>query len=152
MRETARRLEQSFERIAATRMRGLPFVNPALRVELVGLTEWNGEGIAVLVTPWAINAILIPGPGKWTSLPPGAERFAELPAGRFRFISARDEDAGEFHACSLFSATLGFEDHEAARIAARAALQALLTPGMEPARPLTRRDFLRGAARAGHAD
>ena len=153
MREIARRLEESFRRIAVTRMAGLPFVNPQLRVEVVGLTEWDGRGIAVLVTPWAINVIVIPGEGKWQSLPQGAECFLDLPAGRMRFIAARDDAAGEYLSCSLFSFTLGFADHRAARTVAFEAREALFqSDGGMPRPAVSRRDFLRGNLRAGHAD
>ena len=146
MNEVARRVEAAFERIARTRMAGLPFVNPALRVELVGLREWGGQWIGVLVTPWSINVLALPGRGPWTSLAAGAERFVDLPAGRFRFIAAAEESIGEYHACSLFSPALEFRDHEAARAAASAALAALLDPAASGEAPpgLSRREFLRG--------
>lgn len=155
MAERLAALACAFERIAQTRMAGLPFVNPRLRVEAVGPRDWEGHRLAVLVTPWSINAVLVPGAGPWPSLPRGAERFVDLPGGRFRFIAAADEEAGEYHACSLFSPALEFADHDAAREAAAAALAALLGDAAfsEPARAargVSRRDFLR--ARAGGGD
>ena len=157
MRETARRLEAAFETIARTRMAGLAFVNPALRVECVGLREWQGQRIGILVTPWSINVVLLPGTGAWPALAAGAERFVELPAGRYRFIAGADASVGEYHACSLFSPALEFADHEAARSAAAAALAALFDPATAgegaPAAGLSRREFLRGRReKASHGD
>jgi [NiFe] hydrogenase assembly HybE family chaperone len=153
MPEAAGRLAAAFTRIERTRMQGLPFLNAALRVEAVGFRPWEGQWIGVLVTPWCMNVVLLPGEGEWTPLPPGGERFADLPAGRFRFIAGHDEELGEYHACSLFSPALEFADHEAARATAIAALEALFAApetaapadASGPARlPPSRRDFLRG--------
>ena len=158
MNEATRRIEAAFENIARTRMAGLPFVNPALRVEAVGFSEWQGQLLGVLVTPWSINVVLLPGKGPWPALAPGAERFVDLPAGRFRFIAGADEALGEYHACSLFSPALQFTDHETARATAAAALAALRDPATaagEAAQPagLSRRDFLHGRRpESSHAD
>jgi [NiFe] hydrogenase assembly HybE family chaperone len=148
MNEGVRRLEVAFENIARMRMAGLPFLNPELRVEAVGFREWEGQWIGVLVTPWSINVVLLPGSGPWPHLGAGAERFIDLPAGRFRFIAATDPGLGDYHACSLFSPALEFTSHAAARATAEAALAALFDAGTSderaPAAPLSRRDFLRG--------
>lgn len=145
MADVATRLEDAFVRIERTRMQGLPFLNPALRVEAVGFRPWNGQWIGVLVTPWCVNVVLLPGEGEWPSLAAGGERFADLPAGRFRFIAGHDEALGEYHACSLFSPALEFTDHESARATAAAALEALFAePESAPRATPSRRDFLRG--------
>lgn len=155
MPEAVERLARAFERIERTRMQGLPFLNPALRVEAVGFRAWNGQQVGILLTPWCMNLVLLPGEGEWTPLPQGGERFADLPGGRFRFIAGHDEEAGEYHACSLFSPALEFTDHASARATAVAALEAVFDAGeaaakAAPART-SRRDFLRGRI-AGGAD
>jgi [NiFe] hydrogenase assembly HybE family chaperone len=146
--EIARRIEAAFERVARTGMAGMPFLNPALRVEAVGFRVWEGHWLGVLVTPWSINILLLPRSGEWPHLAAGAERFVELPAGRYRFVSGRDADLGEYHSCSLFSPALEFADHAAARATAAAALDVLLDTGtaQQPkvAHAFSRRDFLRG--------
>jgi [NiFe] hydrogenase assembly HybE family chaperone len=161
----AARLEAAFTRIWKTRMEGLPFLNPALRVEAVGFRAWQGEWLGALVTPWSVNLVLLPGDGAWTALPPGGERVATLPAGRFPFVAGADDELGEYHACSLFSPALAFVDHDAARATAEAALAALFdaahAPGPDAFQPsraaeadaVTKRDFLRGRfARRSHGD
>lgn len=157
MSEVARRLEAAFGQIARTRMAGLPFLNPRLHVEAVGFREWEGQWMGVLVTPWSINLVLLPGSGAWPRLPAGAERFVDLPAGRFRFHAAFDATLGEYHACSLFSPALEFADHEAARATAEAALRAIHDPagarqGAPNAGGLSRRAFLRGRPSEAMAD
>jgi [NiFe] hydrogenase assembly HybE family chaperone len=148
MSEGARRLEVAFENIARTRMAGLPFLNPQLRVEAVGFREWEGQWIGVLITPWSMNVVLLPGAGPWPRVAPGIERSVDLPAGRFRFIAATDPGLGDYHACSLFSPALEFASHAAARATAEAALVALFDAGngaeVAPPAPVSRRDFLRG--------
>ena len=158
MPESLRRLEAAFEQVARTSMAGLAFVNPRLRVEAVGFREWRGERLGVLVTPWSINLVLLPGAGEWPPLAHGAQRFVDLPAGTFRFIAGAVEGFGDYHACSLFSPALEFADQAAARATAAAAIVALLdsaTPLPDAPRPgLSRRDFLRGgrAQASPHAD
>ncbi len=175
--DPASRLHEAFEQVSRTRMAGLPFVNAALRVEVVGMRDWEGHWLCVLVTPWSMNLVLLPGGAAWPALPDGGERFVALPAGRFRFIANRDPLCGEYHACSLFSPVLQFADHESARATAEAALMALfdaanaptpaqyaagtaieapaadaVTPSRAPA-PLSKRDFLRGRfAGTDHVD
>lgn len=162
------RLEAVFTRIWRTRMEGLPFLNPNLRVQAVGFRPWGGDWLGALVTPWSVNLVLLPGDGPWTSLPVGGERIVALPAGRFRFIAGHDEDLGEHHACSLFSPAQEFGEHETARAVAEASLAALfdashdriadaeaVNAGLEEAHParVSKRDFLKGRVRgSGRAD
>jgi [NiFe] hydrogenase assembly HybE family chaperone len=165
----ASRLEAAFTRIWRTRMQGLAFLNPNLRVEAVGFRPWQGQWLGALVTPWSVNLVLLPGEGAWESLAVGAERFVAMPAGRYRFIAGRDEELGEHHACSLFSPATEFADHETARAVAEAALDALFDAGNaegkagegdgasggEGATPakISKRDFLRGRfSGANHGD
>jgi [NiFe] hydrogenase assembly HybE family chaperone len=150
------RIEQAYEAIHGVRMRGLPFVNPRVRVEAVGFRTWEGQWLGALVTPWSLNLVLVPGEGPWTTLAAGAERFVDFPAGRFRFIAGREATLGESHTCSLFSPVLEFADHEAARLTAQAAMAGLFDtalPGRGAPAPLSKRDFLRGRFTGpGHAD
>jgi len=161
------RLEAAF-RATATRMEGLGFVNPALRIEAVGFAPWEGHWLGVMVTPWAINLMLLPhDTALWQPLRAGDKRHYEFPAGDYEFIGARDPAAGEYQMCSLFSPVLQFTDHDTARITAMVARRALLdvrtadyeeaeqpSPSDETpvtkAAPPSRRDVLRG--RGSHGD
>ena len=123
------RLERAFAKIHAERMDGVPILNPRLQVEVVGTRDWNGDGLAVLVTPWFINLMLLPGSEEraqaWRALTLGSSVPHRLPAGRFDFLVSEEDQIGRYQMCSLFSPVLEFEDQEAARIAGRAALEAL---------------------------
>lgn len=158
----AARVQAAFERIRHQRMQGMPFVNEALRVEMVGLRRWRGLWLGVLVTPWFMNLLLLPdrdaggdaaSTPDWPSVPVGATAAFDFPAARLAFISARETGAGEYLACSLFSPMFEFADHESARQTAQACLAALfdagaVTPAESGPKPIaetvTKRDFLRG--------
>jgi len=175
------RLESAF-RVVAQRMTGLGFVNPALVVEAVAFAPWNGHWLGVLVTPWFMSLTLVPrDPAAWEPLALGEKRRYAFPAGQYEFIGARDDAAGEFQQCSLFSPLLEFEDHATARLVAELAREALfdadnaevaampvanLSPAAAPttapgplaqlqeqaAAPLSKRDFLRGRFLPGERD
>ena len=156
-------LEAAFQDIYAQRMQGLPFVNEALQVEAVGFRRWEGRWLGVLITPWFMNLVLLPdAPGEWRSLPVRGDTSYAFPAGVFDFIGGFEPAIGEFQSCSLFSPVFEFQQHEAARATAEAALEALFDagaragaegPGTAPeerAKPpptttsVSKRDFLRG--------
>ena len=159
-------LEQAFSAVAQ-RMKGLGFVNPALRVQAVGFEPWEGHWLGVMVTPWSINLMLLPrDPAAWHPVRAGEKRRYDFPAGRFDFIDAVDAMVGEYRMCSLFSPALEFEDHAAAALVAKLAREALFDPAHAapadvPARDestpgpqvqieeqvnasMSKRDFLRG--------
>lgn len=154
------RLCEVFEKIGSTRMQGLPFLNPALRVEAVGFHPWQGFWLGVMVTPWLMNLMLLPRESeRWPKAARGERLHYQFPAGNYDFIMAHDETVGEYMMCSLLSPVQQFEDHETARQVAEFALKALLesdaaaTPGEEKpqatlqekmAKPMSKRDFLRG--------
>ncbi|MDZ7653907.1 MAG: [NiFe]-hydrogenase assembly chaperone HybE [Burkholderiaceae bacterium] len=119
-------LERVFAEIHATRMQGLPFVNPALRVEAVGFRRWDGRWLGVLITPWFMNLMLVPdADAGWHHVRYGDSVSYALPAGVFEFISAREPLLGDYQSCSLFSPVFEFADPDGARATAVAALAAL---------------------------
>jgi [NiFe] hydrogenase assembly HybE family chaperone len=122
------RLEAGY-RAAHERIRGLPFVNPALRVEAVAFAPWEDRWLGVLVTPWCMNLVLAPrARAAWQPLAQGVEGRYTFPAGAYVFIGAADPIAGEHQICSLFSPVLQFDDHDSARLVAILAREALLDP------------------------
>lgn len=134
-------LESTFRTVYADRMRGLAFVNAAVRVEAIAFAPWKGYWLGVMLTPWSMNLVLMPrNAAAWRTLPPGEKRRYTFPAGSFDFISARSDGIGEYLTCSLFSPVLEFADHETARLTATAARAALfdatnLEPTDIPLRP-----------------
>ena len=166
----AARVQATFEQVRRERMAGLPFVNEALRVELVGLRRWRGLWLAVLVTPWFMNLMLLPGDdapqaedsASWPAVRTGEYASFSFPAGIMSFIAGREAGLGQYLSCSLFSPMFEFTDHETARQTAQACLAALFDPAaaVPPAAesspqaapaPLSKRDFLRGRWRPATA-
>lgn len=145
--DPSRRLESAFRSVHENRMRGLAFVNPALRVEAIGFTPWKHYWLGVMLTPWSMNLLLAPrDTAVFRALPAGEKRRCRFPAGDFDFIAAADQHIGEYFVCSLFSPVLEFVDHESACATARLALAAMLDPALDPSRapPISRRDLLFG--------
>jgi [NiFe] hydrogenase assembly HybE family chaperone len=123
------RLEDAF-RATATRMSGLGFVNPALRVEAVAFAPWDGHWLGVLVTPWSINLLLLPRDRSlWRTVRAGDKQRYAFPAGDYDFIAAMDPVVGEYQMCSLFSPAMEIEDHATARMVAQLARAALFDAG-----------------------
>jgi [NiFe] hydrogenase assembly HybE family chaperone len=148
------RLKNAFQDIAETRMAGLPILNPGLTVETVGFRLWQGEWIGVLVTPWFMNLMCLPGPDAAAeTAPSGSTRRRTLPGGEFEFLTANDERVGDYLSCSLFSPMHDFQDMASALEVAEAIIHELFKqPAEVPdapagiadrlAQPVNRRGFL----------
>lgn len=157
--DIAQRLTSTFQRVHDERMRGLPILNPSLRVQVVGACSFEGDWIGVLVTPWCMNLVLVPGPDS-ANRPGtvGVKQALRLPAGALEMIGSEEADIGPFGACSLYSPMGGFADQESAVETAERILAALLDPeppsvepGPSPRRPgVSRRSLLRGVFGAGY--
>jgi [NiFe] hydrogenase assembly HybE family chaperone len=139
--DPTRSVEETFGRIWRERMAGLPILNPALRVEAVGLQRWNGHWLGVLITPWALSVLLLPeDPAAWVSMPPQQRRFVRFPFGDLAFLGGDEPGLGEYQTCSLFSPMNAFATQEEARETARASLAGLLAPSPAAAKPVPARE------------
>ncbi len=119
------RLEKVFGDIAATRMAGLPILNPALWVQAVGFREWQGHWLGVLVTPWSIGLILLAGEEALPFLGPDQTHAWHFPSGNYAFMGLEEPELGLCHVCSLQSPVLEFATQEDAVTFAEAALDEL---------------------------
>lgn len=150
-------------RTVAPSMEGLAVFNPRLTVEAVGFREWDrGRWLGVMITPWFMNLVLLPGPGDdWAAREPGARQSWTLPDGDYDFTLAGTGEVPVHQSCALFTTVTGFPDMESARAVAHQVLVALFTPPPADApaaerppqetgvqRALTRRDLLRRAVGA----
>ncbi|MGY3450647.1 [NiFe]-hydrogenase assembly chaperone HybE [Bradyrhizobium sp. USDA 4353] len=140
------RLAAVYREIGDRAMRELPIYHNALEVEAIGFTSVHGRTIGIILTPWFMNIV---SPAEQGEI--GSTIEIALPAGTFEFTIGDVAGIGRIASCSLFSPISEFEDMAAARIAADAALTALLTAPEEtgPTRAETasridRRAFLRG--------
>jgi [NiFe] hydrogenase assembly HybE family chaperone len=133
--EISDRLAAVFTKIQAERMDGVPILNPRLEVEVLGVRALNDHWLALLITPWFINLMLLPATPEqeeaWRGLALGSNVPHRLPAGRFDFIVGEESALGRYQMCSLFSPVLEFQDQAAARIAGRAALEALFDADLD---------------------
>jgi [NiFe] hydrogenase assembly HybE family chaperone len=156
----AARVVATFAAIARTRMTGLPIANPALVVAVPVMRAHLGEWLGVLVTPWAISLVLLPGGGgEFRALGADETQTWKFASGEYDFIGNDEPGLGPYQSCSLFSPVLEFTDQTSAEATACAALEALDCPAA-PATPgafvdrehrpaLDRRAFLRGAFLGG---
>lgn len=154
--QPALQVERYFRRVYAERMAGLPFLNPALDVAVMDFQRVNGDWLGIVVTPWCLQLMLVPGGGTlWEDIPAGERRLVGLPAGPIEFIAdAGESDLPAFQYCPLIAPVTAIADMAAARAAAEDAMTVLMTapaprPMPEPENPAqpplaSRRLFLRG--------
>lgn len=161
-------LEQVFRHIAATRMSGVSLLNPALEVEAVGFRRWRDDWVGVLITPWFMSLICLPGPDSaWVPRSSGSKQDVELPSGEYEFLFAHEEALGHYLTSSLFSPMFEFADMMRAREVAAAVLAEMFTPVPPEAaavaappvglaakleQPLSRRGFFGALLRPGTPD
>ena len=120
-------LTQAFRDIASADMEGLAVMNHSLRVEAVGFTPWEGRVVGVLIAPWFMNLVLLPGPDEsWDELKDGSKAVWGLPSGEYEFTVARLDPIGVYQSCALFSSVLDFPDQATARAVAQTVMRELL--------------------------
>jgi [NiFe] hydrogenase assembly HybE family chaperone len=144
---TTAELEQHYRAILSERMQNLPFVNPTLKVEAIGFRDFDGHELGVLLTPWFMNLVLLPGTGDWDDREPGSLCRWTLPEGNYDLNVCRDEDLGVYMTAVLFRSVADFPDQETARSIALEIMQRLFEPRAEPStekRRLTRRELFSG--------
>lgn len=121
-------VEAAFFRIQQTSMAGVPILNPALSVEAIDFQRWQGHWLGIVVTPWCMSLLLVPGgTDNWISAGVNKRRFVKFPAGDFAFLGGQEDELGEYQSCSLFSPMGKFSNQSEAVQTARAALIGLLT-------------------------
>jgi len=122
----AKRLEERFETIWHERMLDVSVINDRLKVQAVDFRSWDDHVLGVLVTPWFMNLMLLPGENDdWGGLGIGAKRSFKFEADSFDFIVGEEPGLGKFMSCSMFSPMFNFENHEAAVATAEAIMEGL---------------------------
>lgn len=155
-------LEAAFRRIAATRMAGLPLMQPGLAVQAVGFEpEPDDAGLAwgVLITPWFMNLLRLPLMAENAQRLPAPGVAADWTVGGHAVGCLGAEEAllgpgplARYALCSLHSPMHHFADQASALAAAREVLQLLRPAAAQPvssgapvgAPPPSRRGFLFG--------
>lgn len=141
-------LAGSYREIGERALRELPIYNDALGVEAVGFRWFNGTIVAIMITPWFMNVVM---------LASAIARDASGPTLRIHFpagdVVSEVGQMGRIASCSLFSPMFQFADMAAAWATAEAALAELMVLAdseeavqcREPATSaIDRRNFLRG--------
>ena len=128
--------------------RELPIVNSALQIEAVGFRPLEEHQLGVLITPWFMNLVLLPGTGRWDDRPQGGACKVELPGGKLDFRVSHEEGLGTILSAALFSTVADFPDQAVAREVAKETLRLLFDGDAvskldEPERRLSRRELLR---------
>lgn len=127
-------LAGAYTRAAETTMKGLPTVNPALKVETIGFRPWEEGWLGIVISPWFMNVTILPNEkSAYAQHREGTEIPRVLPSGEYVFVTGRLEGAGPLMTCSLFSPMGDFASHEAARETAFAALVALFSKDLDSA-------------------
>ncbi|RVT83230.1 [NiFe]-hydrogenase assembly, chaperone, HybE [Rhodobacteraceae bacterium CCMM004] len=122
-------LVADFTEVYHAKMRDVPLVNKALHVEAVGFRAHGDGWLGVLLSPWFMNLVLLPGPAQdWSTLTPGAKQTLAFPSGDYEFLHNVRETVGGYKACSLFSPMDQFASQMKAVEVARAVMAALFDP------------------------
>lgn len=133
----ALRLAEIFQAIAETRMARLPLCNPALQVEAVAFRPWQDGSAGVLITPWCMNLVFLPGPGSnWEEAQTGTEATLAFPSGDYVFLVAREarlgSNFGSYLASSLFSPMFELSSMDEARAVAESAMAEVFSEARAP--------------------
>jgi len=121
------KLESIYTMIEKERMDDVPILNKALSVKAVGFREWNSHTLGVMLTPWFMNLMLMPGEeDDWSELQTLSKTHHVLPSGNYEFIVGEEEGIGKYQMCSLFSPVFEFKDQETAIATAEAVMQELM--------------------------
>ena len=138
-------LREHFVRIQNTHMRGLPILNPRMAVEVVGTRSFGEHRICVLVTPWFMNLVLLPGSEEWVSVDQGESFRIEFPREALDFNVSCDDAIGTFLSAVLFRTVTDFPDQETARAVALEVMENLFVSDKEPGpKVINRRSLLTG--------
>ena len=121
MEARTKALVADFTEVFHSRMRDLPMVNQALHVQAVGFQPHEGGYLGILVAPWFMNLVFLPGPDR-PALKVGAKEVLVFPSGEYEFMHASREMVGPYMACALFSPMGDFTSQLQAVDVARAAM------------------------------
>ena len=141
-------LAERYRDIHEQRMQGLPFINANLVVETIGFRDFQDFEIGVLITPWFMNLVLLPGTGVGATVDQGHKINARFPSGEIEFTTAHDEALGLYFSAVLFSSVMDIPDQTTARELAIEVMKGLFE-SKDESQVLSRRSLF---TTAGHSD
>lgn len=97
-------IKQVFNQIHRDEMSDLPFINPALSVNTIGFALYEEDWLGVLVTPWTLSLLLLPGPDhEWQTHQVGDKLGLKYGDADYTFMLNEHELLGQYLSCSLSS-------------------------------------------------
>ena len=137
-------LVERFTTIHRERMQGLPIVNPVLEVEAVGFCDFESHELGILLSPWFMNLVLLPGSEEWSNTQQGDRLAHEFPSGHCEFTVCDDELLGRYLSAILFRTMSDFPDQDTARAVATEALALVLSEPVPERGHVSRRAMFTG--------
>jgi [NiFe] hydrogenase assembly HybE family chaperone len=129
-------VERAYQRVERECMQGLPILHPALAVQAVEFGPWTGHWLGIVVTPWCMSVLLVPGAtGEWVMPRDQQRRIVPFPFGSLAFLGSEAPELGEYQTCSLVSPMERFANQFDAVQAASATLHALRAPAVPTKAP-----------------
>ena len=116
-----------FEDIERRHMQGLPILNPQLVVEAAEPRRFGEHTIFVLISPWFMNLVLLPGTDEWDARDPGDCIDIEFPYQALEFSVSHDAELGTFLSSVLFRSVSEFSDQAAVSTVANEVMRTLFT-------------------------
>lgn len=141
-------LTRHYEFVLRDRMHGLPIVNPDLEVEGIAFRAHAGDLVGVLLTPWFMNLVLLPGSDEYVRRSPGESVTVATFNESVEFTVASDDATGRYLSAVLFRSVEDFDDQATARAVAEEVIHLLLDEVEDAATvagAVTRRDLFRAA-------
>ncbi len=130
--QAAQTVQRVFEKIHREDMAGLPLLNPALKVQTLGFRDYRGRTIGVVITPWMMSLVMLPGADDdWDALALGKKVAHEFPSACYKFWVNNIDGIGPCRTYSLYSPMRQFLTQDQAVAAARQFLDGLMTEARE---------------------
>lgn len=95
-------------------MRGLPIVNPNLAVDATSPRILGEHLVCVLISPWFMNLVLLPGTREWDDDEQGTTVDIAFPHESLEFTICRDSAIGTYLSAVLFRTVIDFPGMETA--------------------------------------
>jgi [NiFe] hydrogenase assembly HybE family chaperone len=121
-------LVRRYQSIYRKKMRDLPICNSALRVQTVGFRALDEHRLGVLITPWFMNLVLLPGDTTWSDAPAGSTERLSLPSEDCEFVINHDEILGTCLSAVLFRTLRDFPGQDTAVAIAEKVMEQLFVP------------------------
>lgn len=97
-------LETAFSNVLQNAMLDLSFIHPDMPICACGLQLFEGQWVGVMLTPWMMSAVILPGPDQvWPARGVGERLGLKLPFADLTFTVGRVDGLPQYLASSLMS-------------------------------------------------